>query len=213
MKICLHGQSFLMMWSISLAHNSLPGTKDPQEWNLSFQMCNCINLQRCKTGTFQSALHHQHSLRWPCWITTSEVKRNVFEELLHLQDITVSSRSKKEKEKEANTRLFQALCLIIQGSLLKPHMISSQKGSPQPLGQRMQHFIHTHLWDEESASTSWCKLQVLNFSKVLNVSIKCYYYSSSHSYLLIVFYLHSSWWTAAPFLQWTHEWAVITQLS
>lgn len=125
--------------------NSLPGTKGPEEWNLSFQMCNCINLQRCKSGTFQSALHHQHSLRWPCWITTSEVKRNVFEELLHLQDITVSSRSKKEKEKKANTRLFHALCLIIQGSLLKPHMISSQKGSPQPLGQRMQHFTHTHL--------------------------------------------------------------------
>lgn len=77
MKICLHVQSFLIMWSILTSHlcthNSLPGTKRPQERNWSFQMYNCINLQTCKTGTFENALYHHVSLRCSCWITTSEV--------------------------------------------------------------------------------------------------------------------------------------------
>lgn len=62
--------------------------------------------------------------------------------------------------------MFQALCLIIQGSLLKPHMILSPASA-------------LTLSRENNPGGSECSISLTHTSEM------CYYYSSSHACLLI----------------------------
>lgn len=64
---------------------------------VEFDLSNVQLYQLAKQGLLRVLKSHQHCLRQPCWITTSEVKWNTFLEPLHLQDITVNSRSRKSK--------------------------------------------------------------------------------------------------------------------